>query len=133
MKTTAHRRIAEVALFAGLAACVSPLRAAQTAAAERVEITTGKSHLIDTAVSIDRVSVASPEIAEAVPVSTRTLVINGKSQGETSLVVWLSDGTRQQYDVVVSLSGAKVAAARLQLEREFEGKVQITVDNGSAP
>ena len=130
--TQKKRLIAEIALLGGLIACASTLRAADGPVAERVDLTAGKSHLIDTAVNIDRVSVAAPETVEAVPVSPRTLVINGKTPGETSLVLWLADGSRQEYDVTVASSGTRVAAARQQLDKEFEGKVQLTVDNGSA-
>ena len=126
------RRIAEIALLAGLVACASVLRAAQLPGVEQIELSAGKSHLIDSTVDIDRVTVAAPEVAEAVPVSPRTLVINGKQAGETSLVVWMSDGTRRQFDLVVSPSTARLTAARQQLEREFADRVQLTVDNGSA-
>ena len=132
MKAMILRRIAEIALFAGLVACASVLRAEQLPGVEQVALSAGKSHLIDTTVDIDRVTVAAPEVAEAVPVSPRTLVINGKQAGETSLVLWMSDGTRRQFDLVVSPSTARVTAARLQLEREFADRVQLTVDNGSA-
>ncbi len=132
MKAMILRRIAEIALFAGLVACASVLRAQQLPGVEKIELSAGKSHLIDSTVDIDRVTVAAPDVAEAVPVSPRTLVINGKQAGETSLVVWMSDGTRRQFDLVVSPSTAKVTAAKQQLEREFADRVQLTVDNGSA-
>ena len=81
----------------------------------------GKTHLLDMAVNIERVSVAAPETVEAVPVSARSLMINGKLPGETSLVVWLSDGSRREYDVDVSIGGSRIAAAQEQLRREFGG------------
>jgi pilus assembly protein CpaC len=75
--------------------------------------------------------VSAPETAEAVPVSARGLMINGKAPGETSLVVWLSDGTRREYDVDVKIGAARIQAAKDQLEHEFGANVQLTFDNGA--
>jgi pilus assembly protein CpaC len=81
--------------------------------------------------NILRVSVSTPEIAEAVPVSPRTVMLNGRIPGETSLVVWLEDGSRQQYDVNVTLPESRLDGARKELESEFGGAVQMRVDNGA--
>jgi pilus assembly protein CpaC len=98
---------------------------------EQISVGTGKTHLLDMPVNIERVSVAAPETAEAVPVSARSLMINGRAAGETSLIVWLSDGSRKEYNLSVRINGARLDAAREQLAREFGGNVQITVDNAS--
>jgi pilus assembly protein CpaC len=128
-------RIIDVALLAGLIFCASVLRAAEPvmtapAEGEQINVGAGKTHLLDMPTNIDRVSVAAPETAEAVPVSARSLMINGKAPGETSLVVWLSDGSRKEYTVEVRISNARIAAAREQLNREFGDAVQLTIDNG---
>ena len=119
-------------LLAGLALCASVLRAEQTSPvneAERITVGAGMTHLLDMPVNIERVSVAAPETIEAVPVSARSLMINGKTPGETSLVIWLSDGSRKEYDVDVKIGAARIVAAKDQLEREFGNNVQLTVDN----
>lgn len=130
-------RIADILLLGGLAACASYLRAAQqplTAtqpAAEQLTVGADKTVLIDMPMNIERVSIANPLTAEAVPVSPRTLMINGKAPGETSLVIWLADGSRKEYDVTVAVNGARIQAAREQIEREFGSNVQIAVDANS--
>ncbi len=122
----------EILLLAALALCASVLRAATTMPAlETIQIGAGKTHLIDTLVDIQRVSVATPEIAEAVPVTPRTIMMNGRAPGETSLVVWLTDGSRRQYDVTVTLPESRMEAARLQLRDEFGDRVHMRVDNGA--
>jgi pilus assembly protein CpaC len=126
----------DILLLAGLMMCASAMRAAQpepTAAAgfEQIAVGSGKTHLLDMPVNIERVSIAAPETAEAVPVSARSLMINGKAPGQTSLVVWLSDGSRREYDVDVKVNAARIEAARDQLNREFGGNAQLTVDNSS--
>jgi pilus assembly protein CpaC len=125
----------DVLLLAGVALCASALRAAQPAPNagppnERIAVGAGKTRLLDMTVNIERVSIASPDIAEAVPVSARTLMINGRNPGETSLVIWLGDGSRKEYDLDVRINTARIEAAKEQIEREFGTSAQITVDNG---
>jgi pilus assembly protein CpaC len=128
--------IVDILLVAGLAMCASVLRAAQPEPSlgpvvEQISVSSGKTHLLDMPVNIERVSVAAPETAEAVPVSARSLMINGRAAGDTSLIVWLSDGSRKEYNLSVRINGARIDAAREQLAREFGSAVQVTVDNAS--
>ena len=109
-------RLADILLLAGLTLCASFLRAqttpANAPATERIVVSAGMTHLLDLPVNIERVSVAAPETAEAVPVSARSLMINGKAPGETSVVIWLSDGSRREYDIDVKIGAARIEAAR---------------------
>ena len=68
-------RIIDIALLVGLAACVSPLRAQAVPAAARILVGSGKTFILDTASDIERISIASPETAEAVVANTRSLLI----------------------------------------------------------
>jgi len=119
--------VADALLIAGLALCASALRAAP--AFDRISVGSGMTHLIDTMVNIDRVSISSPEVAEAVPVNPRTVMVNGKAPGETSLIVWLSNGTRDQYDVTVGLPDSRLESARDQMKAEFGSAAKLEVDN----
>lgn len=119
------RLVIEITVLAGLAMCASALRAQ---VAGKILIGTGKTYVLDSAVDIERISVASPEVAESVPVSSRTVIINGKLPGETTAILWLSDGTRKEYDVTVMFAATRLDAAKLQLDKEFGGSVQLTGD-----
>lgn len=127
-------RAIDILLLAGLAASASFLRGAQQPVTqpgvEQLVVAAGKTKLLDLPVNVERVSVANPATAEAVPVSARTLMINGKASGQTSLVLWLADGSRREYDLQVSVNNARLEAAREQITREFGDGVQITVDTG---
>lgn len=128
-------RPVDLLLLCGLVFCASVMRAGQTSPvneAERITVGAGMTHLLDMPVNIERVSVAAPETIEAVPVSARSLMVNGKAPGETSLVVWLSDGSRKEYDVDVKVGASRIEAAKDQLEREFGSNVRLTVDNQAA-
>jgi len=121
----------DAVLLAALALCASAMRADVLPDDQQIRIGAGKTHLIDTESNIRRVSVALPEIAEAVPVSPRSIMLNGRVPGETSLVVWLDDGSRREFDVNVTIPESRIEGARKQLETEFEGKVSVRVDNGA--
>jgi pilus assembly protein CpaC len=124
-------RALDVIILGSLALCASALHAEAPEPPQQITVGSGKTHLLDTDVNIERVSVAAPSIAEAVPVSPRTLMINGIAPGETSLVLWLSDGTRRVYDLNVKAGEARLEAARQQAEVEFGGKVHFTMDSSS--
>jgi pilus assembly protein CpaC len=127
--------ILDILLLAGLVATVGALRAQSNFTApanfEQISVGAGKTHLLDLPMNIERVSIAAPETAEAVPVSARSLMINGRAAGDTSLVIWLNDGSRREYDVQVKPNSAKVDAAKALMEQELGGNVQLTVDNGT--
>ena len=86
--------------------------------AQQVEPTTvlrvpvGNSSVVTHGAVLDRVSIGNPEIADAVVVSAREVVVNGKTAGTTSLLLWDRAGGRAVYSV-------RVTADAPMLEREF--------------
>lgn len=71
-----------------------------TANAEKICVTVGKSKVIHTDKPIKRISVAEPEIADIQVISPKQLLVNGKKPGVTSLVVWENTDT-MVFDVAV--------------------------------
>src|ERR1700758_2077419 len=103
--------------------CASIMRAAPpetntAVGGEQITVGAGKTRLLDMPVNIERVSIAAPETAEAVPGSARSLMINGRAPGETSLVIWLSDGSRKEYDLSVKVNASRLLAAQDQIDSE---------------
>ncbi len=68
----------------------------------KLEIAAGNSHVIRHPVVLQRVSIANPEIADAVVVSAQEIVINGKNVGTTSVILWDNAGGRELYSVRVT-------------------------------
>jgi pilus assembly protein CpaC len=95
----------------------------------RLTVTVGRSLVIDSSVNIQRVSVANRELVEAVAVNPRQVLINGKSPGETSLVVEQENGNRLLYDLTIRPSPAKLETVPQQISREFpmEGQILLKV------
>jgi len=67
-----------------------------------VSLARGTSAVLVSSVEFTRVSMADPDVAEAVVMSPREVLINGKSLGTTTFVVWDTAGIRRIYGVEVT-------------------------------
>jgi len=85
-------------------------------------VTVGKSLVLDNAMNIQRISLANGELAEAVAVNPREVLINGKAPGETSLIIWQQGGPRLVFDLAVRASNSKLDNVRGQLAKELPGQ-----------
>ena len=124
-----------VMLLAASAAAAQPLTASQAppsgpqAAApaqgfEKVVLTAGRSTVLPTDFDITRIAVTNPAVADAVVVQPREILIDGKSAGTVSLIIW-GVGRRAQFDVVVEPG---VSTLQQRLQALFPGE-DITVDD----
>jgi pilus assembly protein CpaC len=91
---------------------------------DRILLTAGRSSVMTTDFDITRLAVTNPAIADATAVEPREILLDGKSAGTVSLIVW-GAGTRRQYDIVVE---AGVSALQQQLQALFPGE-DIKVDS----
>jgi pilus assembly protein CpaC len=100
-------------------AAVAPLPApAQAPSFEKVVLTAGRSTVITTEFDVTRIAVTNPAVADAVVVQPREVLIDGKSAGTVSLIIW-GVGRRVQYDLVVELG---VSTLQQQLQTLFPGE-----------
>lgn len=110
----------------------SPAQQSAGSAARDLFVTVGKSLIVESPVIIQRVSVGDSNMAEAIAVSPREVLVNGKKPGETSLIVWQQGGNRLLFDLRVRPSTAKLDAVRQELQRELAGQnVSLTLDEGT--
>jgi pilus assembly protein CpaC len=66
----------------------------------------GTSAVLVSDMDFDRVSMADPEVAEAVVVTPTEVLINGRNLGTTTFVVWDTAGVRRIYGVEVTADAA---------------------------
>jgi pilus assembly protein CpaC len=107
-------------LFAEIAEAQSPSKPHQEAPAsedQSLVVTSGKSLIIDSPAPIVRVSIGNAEIAEALAVTPREVLVNAKARGETTLIVWQKDGKRLAFDLTVRPNTAKLDAINRLLKR----------------
>ena len=107
-----HEVMITVGLFLGI--CAAPMSYAQEPAAstqpssmeqreiQKLELTAGKSKVLDLPVAIKRASLANPEVADTVVLSPTQIYLTGKTTGITNLTLWNESGKMMgMYDVVV--------------------------------
>src|SRR5215470_3390512 len=117
----------QTASIAALVSLLTPaLAAGQQPAApaiQKVPLTAGRSTVLTTEFDISRIAVTNPAVADAVVVQPREILVDGKSAGTVSLIVWGPD-RRVQYDVIVEQG---VTNLQQQLRLLFPGEdIRVT-------
>ncbi|HZB88510.1 MAG TPA: pilus assembly protein N-terminal domain-containing protein [Terracidiphilus sp.] len=101
-----------------------------------LSVTVGKAVVLDLAKPIRQIVVGLGDFAEAEAVSPTQVLVNGKSPGETTLIIWDSTGSRQFFNVTVRPSTYathdELEAIRRQLRAELPGQdVSAMIDSGN--
>jgi pilus assembly protein CpaC len=107
---------------------------AQTPEPVQLTLTVGKSIIVESEQPIERLAVASGDIAEGRAVSPREVLLNAKAPGVTSLILWQQGGNKKFYDITVEashfLADAKVDAIRREIADELPGQdVKLSIEN----
>jgi pilus assembly protein CpaC len=76
---------------------------------DSVRLMVGRSTVVSTGAAIARVSLTSPDIADALVTSSSELLINGKNPGTISMFVWDRAGAIRRYEIVVQRDLARLA------------------------
>src|SRR6266446_4175828 len=92
-----------VSALAICAAVAAPWLLAQSGTQE-LKLTVGKSVVIDYPSDIGRISTSNPDIVDAVPITSREILINAKANGQSTLVVWSKTGERSFFAVTVDMN-----------------------------
>jgi pilus assembly protein CpaC len=97
-------------------------------------VTAGKSVIVTSAANIERVSVGFGDVAEATAITPHEVLVNGKTPGETSLIVWQQGGTKLFFDVTVRpsrfVANGRIDAIRRELRRELPSQsINLTYEN----
>src|SRR5512133_3937281 len=93
-------------------------------AAVATEVTVNKSVLLNLQKPLERVSIATPSIAELIVISPTQLQINGSRIGTTNLIVWEKGGSASFFDIRVKGDG-KMLENQIQ---QMAPNDNITVD-----
>ncbi len=91
-----------------------------------VRLLVGRSTIIDVGSAIQRVSLTSADIADAVVTSANQLLVNGKMPGTISMYVWERAGGLRRYEIVVQRD---LAHLNDQMKQLFPGE---TIDAQSS-
>jgi pilus assembly protein CpaC len=93
----------------------------------RLEVTIGKSQVVDLKDPFSRVSVTNPGVADVFTISPNQLLLNGKTPGVTSLIVFYPDRTLF-FDVVVQTDMALLVERLREIAPRDDIQVQAAQD-----
>jgi len=88
--------------------------------AEPMRLSVGRSIVLDRSSDVTRISISNPDVVDAVAVSTREILVNAKSAGLATIVMWSKAGERNVYAVTVSRD---LEPIRQLLKDTFPGEV----------
>jgi pilus assembly protein CpaC len=98
---------------------------AQVPAGGVITVARGQSQLLVEPVAVARVSIGDPDIADAVVVSPREVLVNGRGLGTTTLIIWDQAGGRRTYQVEVTVDAT---ALQRTLQALFPGEdIRVSV------
>ena len=94
---------------------------------EQILLLVGRSVVIHTERSIQRVSLSTPEIADALVTAPRELLVHAKAPGTISLLVWSDNGRITNYEVIVRRDLTPLEG---QIRRQFPNEPIAVAVNG---
>ena len=109
-------------------AVVGPSAGVMAAVHQQIDLLVGRSMVLTTDRPIQRVSLSTPDIADALVTSPREILIHGKTPGTISLLVWSDTGRIATHDVVVRRD---LVALEEHLAQLFPGEAITVAANGS--
>lgn len=93
---------------------------AQTPPSQEITLVAGKGELLSFTSDVARVAISEPKIADAVVVSPREVMVNAKSPGRTTLIIWIADKP-QRYDITVRPDEEAIHQLRRELQEALHG------------
>ncbi|MBI2835975.1 MAG: pilus assembly protein N-terminal domain-containing protein [Acidobacteria bacterium] len=94
---------------------------------EQVRLLVGRSALVNVGFLITRVSLTTPDIADALVTSPQQLLVHGKAPGTISMFVWDRSGMTTRFEVVVERDLSTLVGQMTQL---FPGEPITVSSNG---
>ncbi len=114
-------------LLASLLLCIGPKMWAQEPPGV-LHLLVGRSLVISSPARITRVSIADPNIADAIIISPTQILINGKIAGGVSLVLWDESNQSQTFDLFVDLDILEISQKVREIFPEEPVRVETAKD-----
>ncbi len=119
--------IAVLVMGLGQSAVAQDNAPSQTTASRELSVTVGKSVLVDSPQTIERIAVSNGALAEAVAISPHEMMLNGLAPGETSLIIWQQGGNRLFFDLTVQRNETRLDGIRREMAQELGGDDKVTI------
>jgi pilus assembly protein CpaC len=103
-------------LMLGAAAAAILIAPAVAQSPREIAIITGRGELLQFERDIERVAISEPKIADAVVVSPREIMVNGKSSGKASLIVWDGGSAPSRFNISIANDNSEAELSRKELQ-----------------
>jgi len=128
MKTFALGKLRELVVVVGAALLLASLPAAGQSEGQALHVFVGKSVVINLQAPVTRILSSNPSVIDTLATSPTQVVVEGKTPGASSLILWDTNGHSQMLDVTVDVN---VSHLRTTIEQTYPGE-QITVESDGA-
>lgn len=99
------------------------------AAVSTLKVVRGRSQIIKFAQPIVRISIADPQLADIIPLAPDQIMINGKTRGVTSFVVWDEFGQEGIFDLYIENDSTELLKAIETIAPNEKIQVRVTDDS----
>ncbi|MBK9168322.1 MAG: pilus assembly protein N-terminal domain-containing protein [Bryobacterales bacterium] len=99
-------------------------------ATQDLRLTVGKSIVIDYPSDVGRISTSNPDVVDAVPITAREILLNAKTVGNSTVVVWAKTGERSFFALNVEHNTEPIQ--RLLQETFPNEAIQVALARDSA-
>jgi len=124
----AHAQVLQGTQARSEAAAVSSSAASTVEARpSEIQLLVGRSTVLNIGQPITRVSLTSPDVADAMVTSHQQLLVHGKAPGTITMFVWDRSGGIRRYEVVVQRDLSQLVH---QVKQLFPGEPISVTDNG---
>jgi pilus assembly protein CpaC len=115
-------------LALGLMVLLTSLPAAAQSEGQALHVFVGKSVVINLEVPITRILSSNPGVIDTLATSPKQVVVEGKTPGVSSLILWDSSGHSQILDVTVDVN---ISRLRTAIEQTYPGQ-QVNIQSDGA-
>ena len=128
MRTFALGQLKTSLLILGAALLLARVPAAAQSEGQALHIFVGKSVVINLQSPVTRILSSNPAVIDTLATSPTQIVVEGKTAGSSSLILWDASGHSQMLDVTVDVN---ISHLRTAIEQTYPGE-QISVQSDGA-
>jgi pilus assembly protein CpaC len=121
-------KFANKLLWAAALALSSSL--AQTGPARNITLMEGRGELLQFQRDVQKVALAEPKIADAVVLSPREVMVNAKTPGHTTLLIWETGAEPARYEIEVAKDNSEWDTFRKLIEANADGGAVTVTGSG---
>ena len=97
---------------------------------QKINLTAGRSLVLESPLPIKRVSIANPDVADAMVLSPKQVYLTGKGTGLTSLTLWVDSTVHSVFDLEVSPDTSRLKAQLYEILPQ-ENDIRVTTTHDS--